>query len=179
MAKKKLPPFVILAIISLVAALVLGIVNMITEGPIAEHKMAALQEAYNSVLPADHYDPVDYGGNDKGRVAIWWYTDDRRFLAFCKALNEAVSVGNYRQADDTKDRLALWNSLQENLSDKERKQYKNLSYESIESGSVVFDCRTMCFVVHCSERLLEDDRFIKDCLEYFGLTNTRVDCSGV
>ena len=60
MAKKKLPPFVILAIISLVAALVLGIVNMITEGPIAEHKMAALQEAYNSVLPADHYDPVDY-----------------------------------------------------------------------------------------------------------------------
>ena len=60
MAKKKLPPFVILAIISLIAALVLGIVNMITEGPIAEHKMAALQEAYNSVLPADHYDPVDY-----------------------------------------------------------------------------------------------------------------------
>lgn len=125
------------------------------------------------------YDPVDYGGNDKGKIAIWWYTDDRRFLAFCKALNEAVSVGNYMQADDTKDRLALWNSLLENISDEERKKYKNLSYESVESGSVVFDCLTMCFEVHCSERLLEDDRFIKDCLEYFGLTNTRVDFIGV
>ena len=60
MAKKKFPPFVILALISLAAALVLALTNMVTAGPIEEHRMAALQEAYNSVLPAASYEPVSY-----------------------------------------------------------------------------------------------------------------------
>ncbi|MBQ8161885.1 MAG: FMN-binding protein, partial [Clostridia bacterium] len=57
---KKLPAFVILALISLVAALVLGVTNLVTAGPIEEHRMAALQEAYNAVLPAASYDPIAY-----------------------------------------------------------------------------------------------------------------------
>ena len=50
---KNLPAFVILGIIALVAALVLALTNAITKGPIAEHAMEALQEAFSAVMPAD------------------------------------------------------------------------------------------------------------------------------
>ena len=54
--KKQLPAFLILTIIAVVAAVVLGLTNMITAGPIAEHAMAALKEAFNAVMPAESYE---------------------------------------------------------------------------------------------------------------------------
>ena len=62
--KKQLPAFLILTIIAVVAAVVLALTNMITAGPIAEHAMAALKEAFNAVMPAESYEimtvPADY-----------------------------------------------------------------------------------------------------------------------
>lgn len=49
--KKQLPAYAVLAIIALVAAVVLAVTNMLTEGPIAEHQRAALAEAYGAVMP--------------------------------------------------------------------------------------------------------------------------------
>ncbi|MCH5287378.1 MAG: FMN-binding protein, partial [Christensenellaceae bacterium] len=57
-AKKGLPAFVILGIIALVAALVLAVTNAITKGPIAEHQIAALREAFAAVMPADEYEEI-------------------------------------------------------------------------------------------------------------------------
>ena len=57
-ARKQIPAFVILGIIALVAALVLAVTNAITKGPIAEHEMAALKEAFTAVMPADEYEPI-------------------------------------------------------------------------------------------------------------------------
>ena len=54
--KKQLPAFLILTIIAVVAAVVLALTNMITAGPIAEHAMAALKEAFNAVMPAESYE---------------------------------------------------------------------------------------------------------------------------
>lgn len=56
--KKQLPAYLILTIISVVAALVLALTNMVTAGPIAVHAMAALQEAFAAVLPADSYEEI-------------------------------------------------------------------------------------------------------------------------
>ena len=56
--RKQLPAFLVLGIISLVAAVVLAATNMITRGPIAEHQMAALKEAFGAVMPADEYNPI-------------------------------------------------------------------------------------------------------------------------
>ena len=56
--KKQLPAFLILTIIALVAAAVLAVTNMITAGPIAEHAMAALKDAFNAVMPAESYEEM-------------------------------------------------------------------------------------------------------------------------
>ena len=53
--KKQLPAYLMLAIIALVAAVVLAVTNMVTSGPIQEHAMAALKEAFGAVMPADSY----------------------------------------------------------------------------------------------------------------------------
>ena len=62
--KKQLPAFLILTIIAVVAAVVLALTNMVTAGPIAEHAMAALKDAFNAVMPAESYEemtvPADY-----------------------------------------------------------------------------------------------------------------------
>ena len=62
-AKKQIPAFVILGIIALVAALVLAVTNAITKGPIAEHEMAALREAFTAVMPAEEYEQVTVPAN--------------------------------------------------------------------------------------------------------------------
>ena len=56
--KKQLPAFLILAIISLVAALALAVTNAITEGPIREHELKAQREAFGVVLEADEYNEI-------------------------------------------------------------------------------------------------------------------------
>lgn len=56
--KKQLPAYLILTIISVVAAVVLALTNMVTAGPIAEHAMAALKEAFSAVMPADSYEEM-------------------------------------------------------------------------------------------------------------------------
>ncbi|MBQ8311804.1 MAG: FMN-binding protein [Clostridia bacterium] len=62
--KKQFPAFLTLTIIAVVAAVVLALTNMITAGPIAEHAMAALKEAFNAVMPAESYEamtvPAEY-----------------------------------------------------------------------------------------------------------------------
>jgi len=56
--KKQLPAFLILTIIAVVAAVVLALTNQITAGPIAEHAMAALKDAFNAVMPAESYEEM-------------------------------------------------------------------------------------------------------------------------
>ena len=56
--KKQLPAFLVLTIISLVAAVVLAATNAVTKGPIAEHARKARLEAFGAVLPAADYKEV-------------------------------------------------------------------------------------------------------------------------
>lgn len=57
--KKKTPAFLILCVITLVAAVFLAVTNSLTAGPIASAAQAAADAARASVLPgADAYEPV-------------------------------------------------------------------------------------------------------------------------
>ena len=56
--RKQLPAFMVLCIISLIAAVVLAATNMITKGPIAEHQAEELRASLRTVLPADDYEAV-------------------------------------------------------------------------------------------------------------------------
>ena len=57
--KKKLPAFVILAIIALVSALALGFTNAITEGPIEKLAQEELAASFSQVMPAAAYDTLE------------------------------------------------------------------------------------------------------------------------
>ena len=56
--KKQLPAFLVLTIISLVAAVVLAFTNEVTKGPIAEHAAAERNKAFAAVLPAASYNEM-------------------------------------------------------------------------------------------------------------------------
>ena len=56
--KKQLPPFLVLTIIAVIAAIVLAGTNMVTRGPILEHAMKALRESFSAVMPADVYEEI-------------------------------------------------------------------------------------------------------------------------
>ena len=55
---------IVLCAICVVTSLLLGLVNGVTEGPIAEITKAKTEAAMNEVLPADSYEAVPYNGDD-------------------------------------------------------------------------------------------------------------------
>ena len=55
---------IVLAIICLVIAALLGLVNSVTEGPIADNTAKTVQDSLKIVLPADTYDEVEYSGTE-------------------------------------------------------------------------------------------------------------------
>ncbi|MBQ7848656.1 MAG: FMN-binding protein, partial [Clostridia bacterium] len=61
--KKQLPAFLVLTIISLIAAVVLAATNEVTKGPIEEHARRAREAAFQAVLPADEYVQLENQSN--------------------------------------------------------------------------------------------------------------------
>lgn len=55
---------IVLAAICLVIAALLGLVNQVTEGPIAANNEKTVQDSLKVVMPADTYKPVKYTGGD-------------------------------------------------------------------------------------------------------------------
>ena len=62
---------IVLAVICLVIAALLGLVNSITEGPIADNTAKTVQESLQVVLPADSYEEVEYTGSDATVIAVY------------------------------------------------------------------------------------------------------------
>ena len=69
-AKKKLPAWLILGIIALIAALALAVTNMVTKGPIADRANAALQAAFSAVMPdAASFESMDVADSGADQLA--------------------------------------------------------------------------------------------------------------
>ena len=100
-AKKEPGPvqlIVTLFLISAICAVLLGLVNNITRGPIAAANEAATQEAMQAVLPSDTYDPVEYTGGDPLVTAVYQAGDAGYVVqvapsGFGGALDIMVGVG--------------------------------------------------------------------------------------
>lgn len=82
--RMQLPPFAVLGIIAVIAAVVLAVTNIVTRGPIARHQEAELQEALNAVLAAESYEQLDvpegytatglYAARQDGQIIGWCVT---------------------------------------------------------------------------------------------------------
>ena len=73
-AKKEAGPVqlvVTLFLISAICAVLLGLVNNITMGPIQEATLAKTEAAMEAVLPSDAYEPGEYSGGDPLVTAVY------------------------------------------------------------------------------------------------------------
>lgn len=62
---------IVLAVICLVMATLLGLVNSITEGPIEENNKKTVQDSLQVVMPADAYEEVAYDGTEPSVIAVY------------------------------------------------------------------------------------------------------------
>lgn len=78
--KKKEPGMLtlvlVLAVISLVMAFLLGMVNNLTAPAIAENTWKKTETAMNNVLPADSYTKVEYTGSDPYVAGVYQAADE-------------------------------------------------------------------------------------------------------
>lgn len=113
----------------------------------------------------------------EGLVAIWWYTDDGEFWDFAKSLDDAEDDHGYLQYSLTKNHLNLWRTaVIKNVVDPElQTEIINRGYKSIERGRVVFNIRSQCYEVICSQALVNDTDFRDACIKQFNLSGNRVD----
>lgn len=113
----------------------------------------------------------------EGLVAIWWYTDSGEFWDFSKTLDDAEDDHGYLQYSTTQNHLNLWKTAVNNFVNDEsmRREIISKGYKSIERGKIVFNIRTQCHEVICSQNLVNDTTFRNSCLDHFNLHGNRVD----
>ena len=93
--KKSWPPYLILGLISLISALILALTNAITAGPIAEHKMAALQETFSAVMPAASYEEVSFSSSAYSNVSSIYAAKDENgnIIGYCVTASQQGYAG--------------------------------------------------------------------------------------
>ena len=82
--KKALPPFVILAIIALIAALALALTNELTRDPIRAYQQKQLAESFSAVLPAQNYEELAIPASHDKVGSLAKATDENgQVLGYC------------------------------------------------------------------------------------------------
>ncbi len=90
----------VLAVISLVMALLLGLINQVTEPAIEANKQAKTETAMTKVLPADSYEEIKYTGSDPYVKGIYAAGEDGYIVlttptsGFSGAIEMMVGVDN-------------------------------------------------------------------------------------
>ena len=116
-------------------------------------------------------------GYKEGLVGIWWYTDNGIFWDFSTTLDNAEDDHGYLQYSLTKNHMNLWKTaLEKFVTDPhERDTIYRKDYKSVERGRVVFNLRTQCYEVICSDKLVNDVTFRNNCIKQFNLSGNRLD----
>lgn len=105
-----------------------------------------------------------YGFCEDPPVSIWWYLEDKRkFVSFSEDIDKAPSSGEYLQYSSKNNHLTLWRSACKKISPENWKSYYDKGYKSLERGRVVYNLKTQCYEILCSERMSRSSNFIKDC----------------
>lgn len=111
----------------------------------------------------------------EGLVAIWWYTNGGEFWDYCKTLDDAYNDGYFLQYSGTQNHLTLWRTaVKDHIpNDEEQKEVISKGYKSIERGRIVYNLRAQCYEITCSDELVKDENFRKNCVDYFNLKGNR------
>ena len=117
-----------------------------------------------------------------GFIGIWWYTDEGEIWGVMKHPDDGVLSGPYVQYSDTENHLTLWSSVVKDNVNSNNKEIKldaqkiiNKGYKSLERGRVIYDTRTMCYVVVCSANLVNDTAFREAVVDYYQLAGNQID----
>lgn len=110
-------------------------------------------------------------------VGIWWYTDSGEVLGLLKPTDEGVLDGVYIQYSDRDNHLTEWrHALEMFIDDPElRENIYRKGYRSLERGRVIYNTRTQIYEVTCSKQLVNDKEFRNKIIEYYSLSNVRVE----
>lgn len=140
----------------------------------ADYKYYPNQVVYHKVFDALAATALNTA---KPLISIWWYTESGEFWDFSVTADSAVEDSGYLQYSKEKNHLNMWREVIEKyVSDKnEQNKIIEKGYKSIERGRVIFNLRTQCYEIICSEQLAKDTGFIKACIEHFKLSDVRYD----
>ena len=111
------------------------------------------------------------GSLTSGYVGIWWILNDE-VVADVVSLDDGYNNGSYIHYDEFKNHLTEWRRLMIGF-DAEYQIPKG--YKSLERGRVVYNLRTMCYEIVCSEIVSKNIELIREIAEAFELTNCRYD----
>ena len=114
--------------------------------------------------------------NHGGLIGIWWYTDEGHIWAVKKPADEGALDGPYLHYSDTESHFTLWKRMvTQNISDSQAATARiSLGFKSLERGRVIYDTRTQCYEVTCSETLYLDNDFRTKIKKAYNLEHSRV-----
>lgn len=106
-----------------------------------------------------------------GYVGIWWI-HDKQVIADLVPLDHGYNDGSFIHYSDHKNHLTEWREMMQHSG---LEELISKGYKSIERGRVVYNLRTMCYEIVCSELVAKDINQIKLILDVFELNNCRYD----
>jgi hypothetical protein len=117
-----------------------------------------------------------YASYSEGKVGIWWYTSSKEFWGYSTSLDDGFNDGNYIQYSDISNHLNLWKPVVKlNTKDDEFNEIYSRGYKSLERGRVIFNLRTQCFEILCSDKMYNDKDFRAAIIKEFNLSGNRYD----
>ena len=106
-----------------------------------------------------------------GYVGIWWIFNNE-VIADLVSLDNGYNDGSFIHYSETKNHLTEWRRL---MNDFGARDQIPKGYKSIERGRVVYNIRTMCYEIVCSEIVSKDLNTLKKIIEAFELSSSRYD----
>lgn len=110
-------------------------------------------------------------------VGIWWFTDNGQVWGVYCSLNDAVLDGIYYQYSADANHMTLWKQVvTDNVADEtERQNIYVLGWKGLERGRVIYNTKTQCFEVICSEAIFNDLSARQAVKDAYGLKGKRVE----
>lgn len=109
-----------------------------------------------------------------GFVGIWWLYENK-VIGRLVSLDDGYDDGRFIHYDNFKNHSTEWKSvLQEQLPDKFDELYPKL-FKCIERGRVVYNIRTQCYEILCSEAVSKNSEAIHVIVKAFNLQSCRYD----
>lgn len=109
------------------------------------------------------------------QIGIWWYTDEGEIWAQSDFTDNGIQYGPYLQYSAKENHMTLWRSTVMRNAKDNANQIIAKGYKSLERGRVIYNCRTACYEVTCSENLVHDKSFRRAIIDYFDLKGNQIE----